>query len=133
MGGTLTAFPAFQQKMGIPYPSQPSGYLIPANVCALPKCHPHSRTCLLTLVSEQVQAAWSGVSTGGDAFGILISGMIMDRIGRKWTILVGCVLTAAGIGVQMAADDWKEFLAGRLVNGENSPTRPASLAKLNIS
>lgn len=44
--------------------------------------------------------------------------MIMDRIGRKWTILVGCVLTAAGIGVQMGANDWKEFLAGRLVNGE---------------
>ncbi|KAL2106793.1 hypothetical protein VUR80DRAFT_6210 [Thermomyces stellatus] len=94
VAGTLTAFPAFQQKMGIPFPSQPSGYLIPANV----------------------QSAWSGVSTGGDAFGILISGIIMDRIGRKWTVLVGCVLTAAGIGVQMGADDWKEFLAGRLVN-----------------
>lgn len=45
----------------------------------------------------------------------------MDRIGRKWTILVGCALTAAGIGVQMAANDWKEFLAGRLVNGECAP------------
>lgn len=33
VAGTLTAFPAFQQKMGIPFPSQPSGYLIPANVC----------------------------------------------------------------------------------------------------
>lgn len=51
--------------------------------------------------------------------------MVMDRIGRKWTILVGCVLTAAGIGVQVGSSDWKEFLAGRLVNG--SPARRKEL------
>lgn len=32
IAGTATAFPAFQKTMGIPYPSQPSGYLIPAHV-----------------------------------------------------------------------------------------------------
>ena len=42
----------------------------------------------------------------------------MDRIGRKWTVLVGCILTAAGIGVQIGSKDWRAFLAGRLVNGE---------------
>lgn len=47
--------------------------------------------------------------------------MIMDRIGRKWTILAGCILTAAGIGVQIGSDNWREFLAGRLVNGEHAP------------
>ena len=36
IAGTATAFPAFQEAMGIPYPSQPSGYLIPASVCAPP-------------------------------------------------------------------------------------------------
>ena len=37
IAGTATAFPAFQEAMGIPYPSQPSGYLIPASVCAHPR------------------------------------------------------------------------------------------------
>ncbi|PKS06033.1 hypothetical protein jhhlp_007867 [Lomentospora prolificans] len=94
IAGTATAYPAFQRAMGVPFPDQPSGYLIPAHV----------------------QSAWSGVSTGGDAVGILISGQLMDRIGRKWTILIGAIITAAGIGVQVGSNDWKEFLAGRLVN-----------------
>ncbi|CAI4213190.1 unnamed protein product [Parascedosporium putredinis] len=79
IAGTATAYPAFQQAMGIPWPSQPSGYLIPA----------------------KIQSAWSGVSTVGDAIGILISGQLMDRIGRKWTTLIGAVFTCAGIGVQL--------------------------------
>jgi MFS family permease len=81
--------------MGIPFPSQPSGYLIPA----------------------YVQSAWSGVSTGGDVLGVIISGQIMDRIGRKHTIIVGSFFTAIGIGIQIASNDWKVFLAGRLING----------------
>lgn len=97
IAGTATAFPAFQKVMGIPWPSQPSGYLIPANV----------------------QSAWSGVSTGGDIVGVAISGQLMERIGRKWTIMTGIVLTSIGIGIQIGSHDWKVFLAGRLINGKN--------------
>lgn len=99
IAGTATAYPAFQEAMGIPWPSQPSGYLIPA----------------------KIQSAWSGVSTVGDAIGILISGQLMDRIGRKWTTLIGAIFTCAGIGVQVGSNDWKAFLAGRMVNGSSIP------------
>lgn len=88
VAGTATAMPAFQQKFGIPYPSQPSGYLIPATW----------------------QSAWSGASTGGDVLGIFIGGQVADIIGRKPTLGIGTILTAAGIGVQMGSHDWKVFL-----------------------
>ncbi|KAM0327398.1 hypothetical protein ACHAQA_005684 [Verticillium albo-atrum] len=92
--GTITAFPAFQKTMGIPYPSQPSGYLIPA----------------------YVQSAWSGLGMCGHVLGVLASGGLMDPLGRKRTIMFGNILTGIGIGIQVASNDWKMFLAGRLIN-----------------
>ncbi|KAJ9611497.1 hypothetical protein H2200_004681 [Cladophialophora chaetospira] len=94
IAGTATAFPAFQQKFGIPYPSQPSGYLIPATW----------------------QSGWSGASSGGDIVGVLLAGQIADWIGRKPCLGIGAILTATGVGVQLGSHDWKVFLAGRLIN-----------------
>ncbi|PMD13435.1 general substrate transporter [Hyaloscypha hepaticicola] len=95
IAGTCTAFPAFQQKFGIPFPSQPSGYLIPAHI----------------------QSGWSGASSAGSIVGeIIVSIFLLDKIGRKHTIAVGGVITAIGIAMQVAAHEWKLFLAGRLIN-----------------
>ena len=95
IAGTCTAFESFQQQFGIPYPSQPSGYLITA----------------------RVQSAWFGASIAGDVVGVAIAGQIMDIIGRKHTIGIGTVITAVGVGVQVASHTWEVFLAGRLING----------------
>ncbi|CAK7211314.1 hypothetical protein SBRCBS47491_001082 [Sporothrix bragantina] len=92
--GTITAFTAFQQVMGKPYAGQASGYLI----------------------SASIQSAWNGVATAGDIFGVMVSGQVLDRIGRKHSILFGIVFTAVGIGMQYAAQEWKLYLGGRLVN-----------------
>ncbi|CAK7228045.1 hypothetical protein SEUCBS140593_006783 [Sporothrix eucalyptigena] len=92
--GTITAFSAFQQVMGKPYPGQASGYLI----------------------SASIQSAWNGVATAGDIFGVMVSGQVLDRIGRKHSIFFGIIFTAVGIGMQYAAHEWKLFLGGRLVN-----------------
>ncbi|CAK7229752.1 hypothetical protein SCUCBS95973_007334 [Sporothrix curviconia] len=94
LAGTLTAFPAFQRLMGVPYASEASGYLIQAHV----------------------QAAWSAISTVGDILGIVISSFVMERIGRKHTIFFGIVFTSVGIGMQIASHEWTLFLGGRLVN-----------------
>ncbi|CAK7201577.1 hypothetical protein SEUCBS139899_004283 [Sporothrix eucalyptigena] len=94
LAGTLTAFPAFQQLMGVPYAAEASGYLITA----------------------RVQSAWSAISTVGDILGIVISSLVMDRIGRKHTIFFGIVFTSVGIGMQIASHEWTLFLGGRLVN-----------------
>ncbi|KAF3762109.1 general substrate transporter, partial [Cryphonectria parasitica EP155] len=95
IAGTATAMPAFQRVMGRPWPSEASGYLIPATI----------------------QSAWTACSTAGEILGVLVSGHIMDRIGRKHTILIGSLFTAIGVAMQVASHEWKLFLGGRLVNG----------------
>jgi len=98
--GYVTALPSFQKQFGIPYPEQPSGYLIPARYLS----------------------GWSGAATGGDIIGILIAGQLIEWIGRKHSLLIGTVITAVGIGMQFASHEWILFLCGRLVNGEEIST-----------
>jgi MFS family permease len=88
VAGTVTAFPAFQQDYGVPFPSQPSGYLIRASW----------------------QSAWSGASAAGNIVGVLMAGQLADLIGRKKTIGIGTVVTAAGIGIQVGSEGWRVFL-----------------------
>jgi MFS family permease len=86
--------PAFQQKFGIPYPSQPSGYLLPA----------------------VWQSAWIGAMFGALGAGELFAGGIMNRIGRKHILVIGNVITTIGIGVLQASGDWKMWLGGKILN-----------------
>ncbi|KAF2185845.1 general substrate transporter [Zopfia rhizophila CBS 207.26] len=94
VAGTATAFPAFQKQFGIPFPSQPSGYLVPA----------------------RYQSGWFGASTGGMIIGDLITGQLLDIIGRKHIILIGSLITGAGVAMQVASNEWRLFLAGRLIS-----------------
>jgi MFS family permease len=95
VAGTCTAFPAFQKQFGEVYPSQASGYLIPA----------------------RWQSGWAGASSAGSIVGEISVSYMLDTIGRKHTIAVGSLFTAIGIGMQIASTEWKLFLAGRFING----------------
>jgi fucose permease len=77
------------------FPSQPSGYLIPA----------------------RWQSGWAGASSAGSIIGEISVSFLLDNIGRKHTIAVGSLFTAIGIGMQIASTEWKLFLAGRFING----------------
>ncbi|KAK5552873.1 hypothetical protein LTR46_008948 [Exophiala xenobiotica] len=94
LAGTLTAFAPFQVQYGHPYAGTASGYLIRADI----------------------QSGWNGVSTVGDIVGIIISGYLLEWIGRKHTLGIGAVLTAAGVGIQIGVQTWRGFLVGRFVN-----------------
>ena len=94
--GYVTALAPFQKQYGIPYPDQPSGYLIPARYLS----------------------GWTGAATGGDIIGILVGGQLIELIGRKHSLLVGSVITAVGIAMQYGSHEWVLFLCGRLVNGK---------------
>ncbi|PMD60991.1 general substrate transporter [Hyaloscypha bicolor E] len=94
VAGTCTAFPAFQKQFGEVYPSQASGYLIPA----------------------RWQSGWAGASSAGSIVGEISVSYMLDTIGRKHTIAVGSLFTAIGIGMQIASTEWKLFLAGRFIN-----------------
>ena len=74
VASTVSAYPAFQKQMGIPYPSRPSGYLIPANRLS----------------------GFTACSTAGDIVGNLCSGDIMVRYGREPVLLVAALIAAIG-------------------------------------
>lgn len=93
VAGTATAFPAFQKQFGISFPSQPSGYLVPA----------------------KYQSGWFGASVAGDIIGNVIAGQLLELIGRKHVIAVGSLISSVGIVLQVESSEWRLFLAGRLV------------------
>lgn len=95
VAGTATAMPAFQRQMGEVFPSQPSGYLIPA----------------------RVQSGWFAASAAGDGIGNILAGLLLGWLGRKHVIGIGAVITAAGVAMQVASKNWHLFLAGRFING----------------
>lgn len=94
VAGTATAMPAFQRQMGEVFPSQPSGYLIPA----------------------RVQSGWFAASAAGDAIGSILAGLLLGRLGRKHVIGIGSVITAVGVAMQVASKNWHLFLAARFIN-----------------
>ncbi|RDW89744.1 hypothetical protein BP6252_01776 [Coleophoma cylindrospora] len=94
VSGTCTVLPEFQEQYGVPFPSQPSGFLIPASY----------------------QAGWAGSACAGLTLGTILAGYTLDSIGRKHTVAVGGFLATLGIVMQVVSRDWDLFLIGRLVN-----------------
>ena len=62
------------------------------------------------------------ILSAGTFFGALIAGDVSDWIGRKWTVIVGCVIYALGVVIQMitgvdGTDTLGVIVAGRLIAG----------------
>lgn len=56
----------------------------------------------------------------GTFFGAIIAGDVADWIGRKWTVIIGCVIYAIGCAIQMVtapAHALGPIVAGRLIAG----------------
>merc|ERR1712193_61675 len=56
-------------------------------------------------------------SFGGTFFGAIIAGDVADIIGRKWTIIAGCIIYIVGVILQVANEGLGLIVAGRLVAG----------------
>ncbi|KAK4569865.1 hypothetical protein LTR86_002834 [Recurvomyces mirabilis] len=71
------------------------------------------------------QAALSGphnslivsILSAGTFFGALAAGDLADGIGRKWTVIAGCVVYIIGVVLQTAAHGLGLLVAGRLIAG----------------
>ncbi|CAJ0554350.1 Ff.00g128630.m01.CDS01 [Fusarium sp. VM40] len=57
------------------------------------------------------------VFTGGAFFGAMFAGYAGDRIGRKWTIMIGALIFLLGGGLQTGADHINYLYAGRALAG----------------
>ncbi|EHK97550.1 MFS general substrate transporter [Glarea lozoyensis ATCC 20868] len=63
----------------------------------------------------------TSILSAGTFFGAIVAGDVADRIGRKWTVILGCLIYMIGVVVQMitgpAVDALGAIVAGRLIAG----------------
>merc|ERR1711939_21677 len=61
------------------------------------------------------------ILSAGTFFGAIIAGDVADRVGRKWTVIVGCIIYLIGVVIQMLTgpevDSLGAIVAGRLIAG----------------
>jgi sugar porter (SP) family MFS transporter len=62
----------------------------------------------------------TSILSAGTFFGAIIAGDVADRIGRKWTVIIGCLIYMIGVVIQMITglgDALAVIVVGRLVAG----------------
>ncbi|KAL6248258.1 hypothetical protein RBB50_004513 [Rhinocladiella similis] len=73
-----------------------------------------------TALSSSHQSLIVSILSAGTFFGALIAGDLADMIGRKWTVILGCLIYLVGVVIQMitgAGDALAAIVTGRLVAG----------------
>lgn len=74
-----------------------------------------------TALSNPHQSLIVSILSAGTFFGALIAGDVAEKIGRKWTVILGCAIYLAGVVIQIATPPNGGALAtmvtGRLVAG----------------
>lgn len=72
-------------------------------------------------VTSSHQSLIVSILSCGTFFGAIISGDVADIIGRKWTVILGCLIYLIGVVVQMITgpevDSLGAIVAGRLIAG----------------
>lgn len=71
-------------------------------------------------LSDSHTSLITSILSCGTFFGALIAGDLADRIGRKWTVILGCAIYAIGVVIQMITgegDALAAIVVGRLIAG----------------
>ncbi|RFU25178.1 hypothetical protein B7463_g11155, partial [Scytalidium lignicola] len=74
-----------------------------------------------TALTSPHQSAIVSILSAGTFFGALIAGDVAERIGRKWTVIIGCFIYAFGVIIQIITgpevNALATIIAGRLIAG----------------
>ncbi|CAK7237963.1 hypothetical protein SBRCBS47491_010223 [Sporothrix bragantina] len=98
IAGYLTGIPKFTETYGTSYSEGTVTYIIPATWLSI----------------------WSGVTQITAIVGALATGYLADRIGRKYTNLIFCVISIGAVGAQYASTrngSMAVLTAGKAING----------------
>jgi sugar porter (SP) family MFS transporter len=71
-------------------------------------------------LSDSHTSLITSILSCGTFFGAIIAGDLADRIGRKWTVISGCIIYCLGVVIQMITgegDALAAIVAGRLIAG----------------
>jgi hypothetical protein len=74
-----------------------------------------------TALSTPHTSLITSILSAGTFFGAVIAGDVAERIGRKWTVIIGCLIYLIGVIVQMitgpGVDALGTIVAGRIIAG----------------
>ena len=101
MGGIMGMKYYIHQYTGRPYPG-PNASTDELNLFVLPGWQ---------------QSLLTGILSCGTFFGAIIAGDIADRIGRRWTIISGCLTFIIGCILETASTTLAVMVVGRLIAG----------------
>jgi MFS family permease len=63
------------------------------------------------------QSLLTGILSCGTFFGAIIAGDLADHIGRRWTIITGCITFSIGCILETASVTLAVMVVGRLIAG----------------
>ncbi|KUJ20427.1 general substrate transporter [Mollisia scopiformis] len=101
MGGIMGMKYYIRQYTGLPY--------LPENPTA-------AQTAAFVLPGWQ-QSLLTGILSCGTFFGAIIAGDLADKIGRRWTIISGCLTFTVGCILEVASTTLALMVVGRLIAG----------------
>lgn len=69
------------------------------------------------VVAGWQQSLLTGILSCGTFFGAIIAGDLADAIGRRWTIISGCIIFTVGCILEVASTTLALLVVGRLIAG----------------
>jgi len=109
MGGVLGMPYFIQQYTGLEYPSEK----FPGDTTS----QAYKDYKKLFVVPQWQQSLTTSILSAGTFFGAIIAGDLADFIGRRMTIILGCLIFAVGGILETASTGLNVMVGGRLVAG----------------
>ncbi|KAE9371115.1 MFS general substrate transporter [Stipitochalara longipes BDJ] len=69
------------------------------------------------IISYSWQIAFNTSSSIGGFFGAIGSGYLADRLGKRMTLVIGCIISIGAVFIQIFAAQAVTLLVGKLING----------------
>lgn len=69
----------------------------------------------------------------GCFFGAILAFLFGERLGRRWSIIYGCIILSIGAVIQTVAYGVPQLIAGRIVAGLGNGLNTATIRKSEIS
>ncbi len=82
--------------------------------------------------SSSLQGAVVAIYEIGCFFGAITAFVLGERIGRRWSIMLGCGILIVGAAVQTGAKCVAELIAGRIIAGLGNGMNTATIRQYGI-
>lgn len=81
--------------------------------------------------SSSLQGTVVAIYEIGCFFGAILTFLIGERLGRRWTIILGCAVLSIGAAIQASAFSIAQLIVGRIIAGLGNGLNTATIRKLS--